>query len=49
MTGRRRRREPSQFQGGNVTVKAKAALLGTLTVPCTPNAPRPVADTLTVN
>ncbi|MDN3359746.1 hypothetical protein [Actinomadura sp. DC4] len=38
-----------QFQGGNVTVKASVPLLGTLTVPCTPNAPRPVAETLTVN
>lgn len=38
-----------QFQGGDVTVKAEVSLLGTLTVPCTPNAPRPVAETLTVN
>lgn len=38
-----------QFQGGNVTVKAKITLLGTVTIPCTPNSPRPVAETLTVN
>ncbi len=38
-----------QFQGANVTVKATVTLLGTLTIPCTPNAPRPVAETLTVH
>lgn len=38
-----------QFQGGNVTVKASVTLLGNVTIPCTPNAPRPVAETLTVN
>ncbi|GAA4505205.1 hypothetical protein GCM10023191_060570 [Actinoallomurus oryzae] len=38
-----------QVQGGNVTVKASVSLLGTLTIPCTPNSPRPVAETLTVN
>jgi hypothetical protein len=38
-----------QFQGGDVTVKATVSILGTLTIPCTPNDPRPVAGTLTVN
>jgi hypothetical protein len=38
-----------QFQGGNVTVKANISLLGNVTIPCTPNDPRPVAETLTVN
>jgi hypothetical protein len=38
-----------QFQGGNVTINANVALLGDVTVPCTPNDPRPVAETLTVN
>ncbi|HEU5159408.1 MAG TPA: hypothetical protein VFU43_20595 [Streptosporangiaceae bacterium] len=38
-----------QFQGGNVTINANVALLGNVTVPCTPNEPRPVAETLTVN
>lgn len=37
-----------QFQGGDVTVKANVSLLGNVTVPCTPNSPRPVAETLTV-
>ena len=37
-----------QVQGGNVTVKASGSLLGTLTIPSTPNSPRPVAETLTV-
>jgi hypothetical protein len=38
-----------QFQGGNVTINANVALLGDITVPCTPNDPRPVAETLTVS
>jgi hypothetical protein len=38
-----------QFQGGNVTINANVALLGDITVPCTPNDPRPVGETLTVN
>lgn len=38
-----------QFQGGDVTVKANLSVLGNVTIPCTPNDPRPVAETLTVN
>ena len=38
-----------QFQGGNITINANVALLGDVTVPCTPSDPRPVAETLTVN
>ena len=38
-----------QFQGGDVTVKANLSILGNVTIPCTPNDPRPVAETLTVN
>src|SRR4051812_34746178 len=38
-----------QFQGGDVTINANVALLGNITVPCTPNEPRPVGETLTVN
>jgi hypothetical protein len=38
-----------QFQGGNVTIDANVALLGNVTVPCTPNEPRPVGETLVVN
>lgn len=38
-----------QFQGGNVTVDADLSLLGHVTIPCTPNDPRPVAETLTVS
>lgn len=38
-----------QFQGGDVTVQANLAILGTITIPCTPTDPRPVAETLTVN
>lgn len=38
-----------QFQGGAVTVKANLSILGNVTIPCTPNDPRPVAETLTVN
>jgi hypothetical protein len=38
-----------EFQGGDVTVHANVSILGNVTVPCTPNDPRPVAETLTVN
>jgi hypothetical protein len=38
-----------EFRGGNVTINANVALLGNVTVPCTPNEPRPVGETLTVN
>jgi hypothetical protein len=38
-----------QFQGGDVTVQANLSLLGNVTIPCTPDDPRPVAETLTVN
>lgn len=37
------------LQGGNVTVQANVSILGNVTIPCTPNDPRPVAETLTVN
>jgi hypothetical protein len=38
-----------QFQGGDVSVQAHLAILGTITIPCTATDPRPVAETLTVN
>jgi len=38
-----------QFQGGNVSITANIALFGNVNVPCTPVAPRPVGETLTVN
>lgn len=38
-----------QFTGGNVSITANVAILGNITVPCTPNSPRPTAETLTVN
>lgn len=37
-----------QFQGGNLSIKASVAIFGTITATCTPNSPRPVAETLTV-
>ena len=36
------------FTVGNVTIKANVALLGNVTIPCTPSGTQPVAATLTV-
>ena len=38
-----------EVRGGDVTVLAKVVLLGTVTVNCTPDDPRPVGETLTVS
>lgn len=38
-----------QFQVGNLTVHGRVPIFGTLTISCTPVAPRPVAETLTVS
>lgn len=38
-----------EVRGGTVTVNANVFLLGNVTVTCTPNDPRPVGETLTVN
>lgn len=38
-----------QVQGGDVSITADVALVGTVDVSCTPVAPQPVAETLTVN
>jgi hypothetical protein len=38
-----------EFRGGVVTINANVVLLGNVTVPRTPNEPRPVGETLTVN
>ncbi|MFL6054286.1 MAG: hypothetical protein ACJ72W_15400 [Actinoallomurus sp.] len=37
-----------QLQGGNLSIKANVAIFGNITATCTPNSPRPVAETLTV-
>jgi hypothetical protein len=36
------------FVIGNITIKANVALLGNVTIPCTPSGTQPVAATLTV-
>lgn len=38
-----------EVRGANVTVNANVVLLGDITVDCTPDEPRPVAETLTVS
>jgi hypothetical protein len=37
-----------QFQGGDLTIRANVAIFGNITATCTPDSPRPVAETLTV-
>jgi hypothetical protein len=37
-----------EVTGGDVTISAEVQLLGTVTLTCTPDEPRPVAETLTV-
>lgn len=38
-----------EVRGGDVTVKANVVLLGTITIDCTPDEPRPVGETLAVS
>ncbi|MDQ7909748.1 hypothetical protein RB614_35025 [Phytohabitans sp. ZYX-F-186] len=38
-----------EIRGGDVTVNANVVLLGNITIDCTPDEPRPVAETLAVS